>query len=405
MAEYKYKVRDKLGRAVTGSIEAPTVDIAADKLKKTGFTPISIKKESQRFKPKKFLDRFIGRVSLSEINTFSRQFAALQHAGVPVTSSLDSLRVQIKNKFFQKAIEDITKTIRSGESISAALGKYPDIFNPLYTNMIQVGEESGTLAESFSKLTQIGEQEERMKRNIKAAVRYPVMVLVAIVIAFIVLIILVVPRFASIYSQSGVELPFPTRMLIWMNSFITQYWWVAIILVGVSYFTFRKFANTGKGRIWLDSLQLKIPVFGPLFLEIYSARFARVTGILLGSGLPVMRALEFSSQGIGNVVIAQTINTIRQNVSEGKGMSEPMKISGFFTPIAVQMVAVGEGTGKVGSLLLDVADYYDSHIEYTISNFTALIEPLLIFILGCCVLFMALGIFLPMWNLMSLFRR
>jgi type II secretory pathway component PulF len=193
-------------------------------------------------------------------------------------------------------------------------------------------------------------------------------------------------------------------MLIWANYAITQFWWLILIIAAGVIFAFNKFIKTESGKLWWDGVRLKFPVFGPLFMKITMSRFARITGTLTRSGVPILQILDLSSRGVGNAVIGRTIDTIRSSVNEGKGMSEPMKISGMFPPVVIQMVSAGEATGKVDELLLHVSDYYDSQVDYMIKNLTTLIEPILIFVLGCAVLFMALGIFLPMWNLMQLFR-
>jgi type II secretory pathway component PulF len=231
------------------------------------------------------------------------------------------------------------------------------------------------------------------------------MVITALFIGFIVLTTAVVPRFAKLYEQFTARLPLPTLILIKINFIVRHYWWLLLILFIAFIFLFKKFISTAKGRYLWDNFKLKVPVFGPLTLKLVMSRFSRVTGTLMRSGVPLLEILELTREGVGNAVVAQTIDAIKTSVNEGKGMLEPIKLSGMFTPVVVQMVAVGEESGKLEDLLLHISDYYDSQIDYTINNLLTLIEPLLILILGIAVLFMALGIFLPMWNLMDLFRR
>ena len=271
--------------------------------------------------------------------------------------------------------------------------------------MIEAGEASGTLDKSLERLASLGEYEEKINTRIKSATRYPFFVIIAIGLGFLVLITKVVPRFENLYSKFDVDLPIPTQILIFLNSAITRYWWISAILIGALIFAFNKFINTPKGRIWWGNFKLKVPVFGPLTLKLSMSRFARITGTLMGSGVPLFQVLELASGGVGNVIISGMIKDIRISVSEGKGISEPMRLSGMFPPTVVQMVSVGEQTGKLDELMLYVSSYYEAQVEHMVENLTSLIEPLLTFVLGCAVLFMALGIFMPMWQIMRLFRR
>ena len=402
MNTYQYKARDRFGKAISGVIEAVSEELVASKLKEAGYAPISIIKTEGRSGVGKFLDRFKG-VRLSEVNMFSRQFFSLQKAGLPILSSLDGLSDQTENKIFKQVIDQIAKDIESGSDLSAAMARHPKAFNEIYVSMIKVGEASGTLDDTLERLATLGENEERIRVRIKAATRYPVIVVSAIAIGFLILTTLVVPRFARLYGSFEVALPIPTRILIWINLAITKFWHVTSIISGILGFLFYKYINTQKGRFWWDNLKLKVPVFGPLLLKLSMSRFARITGILMRSGVPILRILELAATGAGNMIISRTLDNIRMSVSEGKGMVEPMRFSGMFPPVVTQMVSVGEETGKIDELLVHVADYYDSQTNYTIDNLTTLIEPILILILGCGVLLMALGIFLPMWNMMRLF--
>ena len=404
MPTFNYKARDKFGKPISGLMEAESESAIAAKLKQMGYVPVSIKEAKQEIEFNKVFDRFKG-VKFADLNMFTRQFAALQKAGLPILLSLDALRDQAVNRVLKDAIGQIARDIEAGAKLSAAFERHPKVFNTIYVNMIKVGETSGNLDEALERLATLGEHEEEVRMRIKAATRYPIMVVIAIAVAFLVLTALVVPRFAQLYGQFSVALPLPTRILIWLNYAITKFWWLTgIVLCGVI-FALIKFINTKEGRFWWDGIKLKLPIFGPLMFKLAMTRFARITATLMRSGAPMLEVLELVSGGVGNCVIAKTIDNIRSSVNEGKGMTEPMKDRGMFAPVVVQMVSVGEDTGKIDELLLHVSGYYDSQIDYTINNLTTLIEPILVFILGLAVLFMALGIFLPMWNLMRLFTR
>ncbi|MFA5090852.1 MAG: type II secretion system F family protein [Candidatus Omnitrophota bacterium] len=402
MPSYNYKARDNFGKLFSGGMDAESDNEVAAKLRHGGYVVISIK-EAQ-VKLSKFKLPVFNRVKFSDLNMFTRQFLTLQRAGIPILSSLSGLKEQATNKTLQAIIGSLYSDIEGGLSLSAAMGRYPRVFSPLYVNVVKAGEASGTLDDSLERLALLGENEEKISMRIKSATRYPIIVVITLGVAFFILTTFIVSRFASLYAQFRVSLPLPTRVLIGLNYMITKFWWAVLISSGFSYLLFRRFVKTSRGRLWWDTLKLKVPVFGPLVLKLTMSRFARITGTLMHSGVPILHILDLAMSGVGNVVIAHTIEGIKKSVIEGKGMAIPMKSSGLFPPVVTQMVAAGEETGKVDELLLHVSEYYDSQVDYTIGNFVTLIEPILIFVLGGCVLFIALSIFLPVWNLMSLFR-
>lgn len=404
MAIYQYKARDNFGKAIQGIMGADSENAVADKLKEMGYVPVAIRQARKQSLLDKILDRLRG-VRFSDLNIFTRQFFALQKAGLPLLSSLNALREEAHNTVLKEVIGQLIREVEAGSNLSSALERHPRVFNNLYVNLVRSGETTGKLAEALERLANLGEHEEMIRLRIKAAMRYPIIVVITIIIGFLVLTTLVMPRFARVYSQFNTVLPLPTRLLLGVNYAVRNFWWLLIIIFAVGIFLVRKFIATEKGRFLWDNLKLKLPIFGPLLLKLTMSRFSRVVGTLMRSGVPILQILELVSESVGNTVVSRTIDNIKVSVNEGKGMLEPMKISGMFPPVVIQMVSVGEETGKVDELLLHVSDYYDSQIDYTINNLVSLIEPILILVLGCAVLFMALGVFLPMWNLMSLFKR
>jgi MSHA biogenesis protein MshG len=404
MPNYLYKGRDKFSKPVSGVMFADNENSVAIKLTQLGFTPVSIIQTNQPTKVVKLLGAG-SRVKATDLNMFTRQLATLQKAGLPILLSLTALREQTQNKIFKEVIGQLSRDIESGLSLSAALEKYPLIFNALYVNMVASGEASGRLDQVLERLAVLSEYDQTIRLRIKSATRYPMIVVIAMIIGFIILTLLVIPRYAKIYAQYTTALPLPTQILLGINYAFTKFWPLLIVSATAVYFLFKRYVNTKIGRITWDSLKLKVVIFGPLVLKLSIARFTRITGTLMRSGIPILKILDIAVGSTGNQIVSKAIINIRNNVSEGKGMSEPMKISGLFPPIVTQMVAVGEETGKLDELLIHVSNYYDEQVNYTITNLTSLIEPILIFILGLGVLFMALGIFLPMWNLMSIFKR
>ncbi len=405
MGRFKYKAEGDGGRIHEGLMEAPSEDAVAFRLEKMGLRPVSVLPDSDGGGDLPFWRRVFGRVRPSERNMFTRQLFTMQKAGLPIVRSLEALREQSGNPIFVRVLDDLIRDIQAGASLSEALEKHPKVFDPLYTSMVRSGEVSGRLAEILDRLALLGEQEERTRNRIKAALRYPAIVVVAIVLGFIILVTLVVPRFASLFADFEATLPLPTRILLAINDAVRHYWWFWILVgLGLGLLVRRHLAGERGRRQW-DAFSLKLPVFGPLRLKLILSRFCRLTAVLLKSGVPIMQVLELVAESLGNSVVAETVMRIRASVNDGNGMSGPIKESGLFPPVVVQMVAVGEETGRLDDLLQHVAGYYDQETDYTISNLVSLIEPMLIFVLGLAVLFMALGIFLPMWDMMSLFRK
>lgn len=402
MANFRYKARDKFSRLVSGEVSAPLQDEAIKKLNELGYVPIAIEK-SPDSKPHSILENFT-RVTANELNIFTRQLYALQKAGLPLFSSLTAISDQLKNKYFKSVIEDISQNIRAGASFSDSLKRHRKIFNDVYVGMIRVAETGGSMVDILQRLSLLIEQEIDTTNRIKAATRYPMIAFFVLCLGFMIIVMFVIPRFAAVYNQFDALLPLPTRILIAINAAITKFWYLSILLASGVIFGFIRFINKPFGRAAWDNLKLKIPVIGPLILMLTMARFTRITAILMKSGVPILEVLDLTAKTVGNVIVARSIANIKDSVNQGKGMSEPMKVSAMFPSAVVQMVTVGEQTGKVDELLLNVADYYDLESSYMIKNLTTYIEPILILVLGIMVLLMALAIFLPMWNLIKVFK-
>jgi MSHA biogenesis protein MshG len=270
--------------------------------------------------------------------------------------------------------------------------------------MVKSAEASGKLVEILERLSNLIEQDIDTRARIKAATRYPIIAFVSLCLGFLIVVTFVIPRFASLYGQFNALLPLPTRILLAINLAIQKFWFLSLLVVGGIVFAFLQFINSKAGRPIWDNFKLNIIILGPLLQMLIMSRFARITAILLKSGVPILEILDLAKTSAGNIIIARAIENIRESVKQGKGLSEPMKVSNLFPPIVVQMVAIGEKTGKVDELLLNVADYYDRESGYMIKNLSTYIEPLLIFVLAIMVLIMALAIFMPMWNLIRVFR-
>jgi len=405
MITFQYKARDKSGKLVSGFLDADSEGALVDLLEKKDYITLKITpviKKQKTNDPKQWFKR--KRVKFTDLNIFTRLLFTLQNAGLPILSSLHAIREQTEDIFFKSIIEEVAKDVEQGRKLSSSLEKHPLIFNNLYVNMIHSGELSGRLPEVLERLAVLGEHDEVIRMRIKSSMRYPIIIVCAIIIAFLILITAVVPRFESLFSDFDAELPLPTKILLWLNYAITRYWWMSIIVIGALVVLIRKLIRLPKGELLWNNLILKLPVFGPLLLKLYMSRFCRITGTLLSSGVPILQILDLVAGSINNVIVSNAINGIKESVNAGKGMLKPMRTSGLFPPVVTQMVSAGEETGKLDILLIHVSEYYDSQIDYIIGNMVSLIEPLLIMVMGGAVLLMALGIFMPMWNLMDVVK-
>ncbi len=404
MANFRYKIRDKRGRASTGTIEGESKEFVAGHFKQMGYAPILIEEERPGIRSFNLFQKFFNRVTQEELIVFTRQLMTLQQAGVAILVSLGSISEQVSNPYFKRIIEEISNDIESGKSFSDSLSRFPSVFSDIYINMVRSGEAGGILDDVLDRLAVLMEHEQEIKMKVKQAIRYPLLVIMVISISFPLLVMFVIPKFSALFARFNTELPLPTKILLGMHFILSHYWPFIILAIIAFIFLFRRAINTKSGRYVWDGIKLKIPVFGQVFLKIALSRFSRMTALLSASGIPIINTLEIVRDSLGNRVIAESIDNIIHGIGEGKGIAQPMKASGLFPGIVIQMVKVGEETGKMNELLHKVSDYYDSQVDYTVKNMATLIEPILIFALGIMVLIMALGIFMPMWNLISVFR-
>lgn len=401
MKTFKYRARDRNGKLISAFIEARDEDEVLEKIKNLGYILIDLK---QTKKPG--FQLFIRRkVALSDINIFTIQLLTLTRAGVPLLSALLSIKEQIPGKVLKEIVENIIKEVEKGRFFSEALSKYENIFGKVYVNMIRSAEAGGTFEDILERLVFIGERDLDTRAKLRAATAYPVIVVSALLVAFFVLVLFVIPRFAKLFSQFNVPLPLPTHILIGTHSLLANYWLVFLMLSLVLFIGFVFSLRSYKGRVFWDNLKIKIPILGPLILKIILSRLSRLISILTHTGVPLLEVLKLAESGARNLVIEKAIERISKNVNEGRSMAEAMKATGIFPPLVVQMVSVGEETGKIDELLMHVSKYYDMEVERGIRNLSTYLEPILIFILACAVLFIALSVFLPMWNLIQLFKH
>jgi type II secretory pathway component PulF len=405
MPTFKYRVRDRSGKAMTGTIEAPTIEMAGNHLYQTGYFPIAIEEESASVSVNlsDYWKRF-QKIKPEEIIVFSQQLSTLYKAGLPLLSGLKGLRDQTLNQRFKEILEEINLQVEGGNTLFGAMSKYPGVFSAVYLNMIRAGETSGRLGESLDRFVTLADRELRSRQKVKEATRYPKIVVFSVIMAFVVLLAFVIPRFAQVFAQFKTTLPLPTRIMIGVNNLFQNYWYLILPVFLLAPILLKRYIQTEKGRVFWDRLKTRIPGFGRLFIIAALSRFAHTFVMLNKSGIPILQTLEITSTTLNNVVISQSIEEISRLVREGRSLADAMRESGRFTSLVIQMVGVGETTGTLDEMLIRITEYYDVELENAIKKMTTYIEPALTLFMGIVVLFLALAIFLPWWNMATLFR-
>jgi len=407
MPNYSYQAITESGATISGDIEAETVDKAASLLMEKGYIPSRLTEKKKGGFQLAGLSAALEKmhtVKMEDLILFTKQFRSLFKAGVPIVRSLQVLESQTQDRTLKNAIVSISQNIKQGSTLFGALEKHDRIFSPLYRNMIRAGETSGTMPESLERLIYIIEHEAKIKSDIKSAMQYPIMVTVALVGAFFILETFVVPKFAEMFKSAGLALPVPTKIAIIIYQVLSSYWYLMIggviaIIVGL-----RMYFKTEQGLYARDALILRIPILGTLFIKAAMSRFASIFGILQASGVPVMTSMKVLSGVIGNTAIAREFDRVQERMHEGHGIAVPLGAAKYFTPMVVNMIAIGEETGNIEEMLQQVAIHYDDEVGYSVKRLSDLIGPVLIVGLAAVVGFFAMAIFLPMWDLTKLAR-
>ncbi len=400
MPFFSYKGRNNKGELVKGILESYDRNAVAKQLLSTGITPVEIVPGSAPSAENNLsINLFEERIQPIDVMMFSRQMYTLLKAGIPIMSALNGLLSSTKNKTFAKVITEIRSSLDSGRELSAALNLHPKVFNSFYVSMIRVGETTGMLDKVFLRLFDHIEFEKFMGEQIKAALRYPSFVMMAMAVAIVIINIFVIPAFAKVFQGLGAELPLMTRILLNFSNFMVTSWPYLLVGFGGAVFLFRSYIATDKGRYQWDSFKLKSPVAGPIVHKATMARFARSFALSSKSGVPIMSGLNLVAQTVDNVFIARKVEQMRFGVERGETILRTATNSGVFNPLVLQMIAVGEESGALDDLMEEIADMYQRDVEYEIKTLGAKIEPIMIVFLGVLVLILALGIFLPIWDL------
>jgi len=404
MPSFLYRARDKSGALVRGSLEAASMNEIEASLDRMGLIPIKIMPGKASFRLPD-LKHYFEKVPPQELIIFSRQLATLFGAGVPLTKALFTLERQASAEAFRKIVKSLREDIEAGSGLANAIRKYPAVFPELYASMIEAGEAGGILEEVLKRLAAMLEKNSENRARIKSATLYPKIVVGGLAIAIIILMSFVVPRFSQLYSSFKIELPLPTRMLIAISDFALSYWYLFLSGAIALFLALKAFLRTERGKDFWDRSIIKIPIFGPLILKSVLSRFSRVLGSLYRSGLPILQSLDIVSRAVDNRLIAAEVKRIEGEVRAGRPLSEELGKSGQFPPMVVQMVGVGEDTGNLDEMLDKVSEYYDQEVDASIRNLASTLEPVLLAFIFAVVLFLALAIFLPMWDIIKVVKR
>lgn len=405
MPIFLYEAKDARGRSVSGSVEAPDANAVVRDLRNIRYTVTAIKEKPDYLKAfKEFFKRF-EHVDLYALAIFTRQFAVLFNSGISTVRSLDSLGRQTLNGALSRAVNAVHDDVRMGYTLAKAMGKHPGVFDATYLAMVKAGEMSGAMGEIMERLANLQEREVSLRGKMRAATTYPIVVFVACCIVTAIMVIYVFPTFVGLFQGLSVELPLITRSLMWITNVVGNPIVVAAMAVAlvVCIYLFRQYVRTKRGRRHVDSILLNMWLFGPIVKKVALSRFCRTLGTLLSSGIPVVHSLEIVSGTVGNAVVGDIILELEVSLKSGMRLSQPMREYSVFPPMLSQMVAVGEETGGLPSMLDKLADFYDMEVEQVLDSLTSMLEPLMIGFMGLVVGYVLLAVFIPVYDLIAKF--
>lgn len=401
MTSFTYQGRNNQGQLVEGRLDGASADVIANQLMSRSITPISIVAVKEASSVDKQLAKLMGaeKVNAVELIMFSRQMFTITKSGIPLVRGLRGLAASIKHAHFQMVLNDVADSLETGVGLSVALSRHPKVFNHLFVSMINVGESSGNLEQVFLQMAYYMERDEETRKRIKSATRYPVFVMIALAIAITVVNVAVIPKFAAMFAQFKAPLPLVTKILIGTSHVFVNYWWLLLIVVGGAVGGVVWYLKTPQGAQFWGRKKLHLPIVGDIIDRASMARYTRSFGLMLRAGVPLNFALTLCARAIDNPYLAQKIDAIRRGVERGDSLIRTHAAAQMFSPLVLQMIAVGEESGQVEQLLTDVAEFYEREVDYDLKTLSDKIEPILIVIMAVFVTILALGIFLPMWDM------
>ncbi len=407
MPLFSFTGRNAHGQLTEGEMESSNSSSLASQLMEKGITPLSI----NEIKPKvdfvaELKDKFdMYKVSIEELLMFTRQMGALTKAGLPITKSISGILESIENPLMVKALKDVNEQLESGRGLAIAFARHPKVFSNLYVSMIQVGENTGRLDQAFALMADYIDHHRKMSHNISSALRYPAIVLSAIVIALAIVNLFVIPKFADFFQANNLELPWQTNVLLTTSNFFVDYWQFILVGLVAAYIWFNRYISTENGRYKWHRFILGAPLVGDILLRAYLARFARSFAIAYGAGVPIVQGMGVVGRSVGNDYIADHVANMREGIERGETLTRTAGRTGIFTPVVMQMFAAGEEAGNLEEMMTHVADFYEEEVDYDIKTLADKLEPLIYVFVGIMVLILALGIFVPMWDITQLARQ
>ena len=401
MPVFTYQAINESGVSVSGAIESDTLDTATSTLVGRGLIPskVTAKKTAKSFASFSKIMQRLRPIKTMEMILFTKQFRTMIRAGVPMMILLQTLETQTEDNQLRQIIVTMRQDISEGASLYDAFRRHPKVFSPLYCSMVRAGEASGALPEVLERLIYILEHEYKIRNDIRSALQYPIIVVSFLIVAFFVLLTYVIPKFSAIFMRAGIELPLLTKLCVALYNFLVGYWLIVLVsavLLAVLIFYYQK---SEKGRLSRDTLLLKLPLLGPLFVKTAMTRFSSIFSILQSSGVAVLESMNILSGTINNTAISREFNQITERLEEGRGISGPLRQSQYFTPIVINMIAIGEESGNLEEMLTDIAKHYDSELEYAMKRLSDSIGPMMTVGLAIVIGFFALAIYMPMWDL------
>jgi type IV pilus assembly protein PilC len=401
--KFTYKVRDRAGKTLSGTLEGPSQDAVASKLREMGYAPVSIapSKDGSGLKKEISIPGLGNKVGLKDLAIFSRQFATMINSGLSLMRALNILAEQTESKKLAEITREIRDDVEQGTSLSEALAKHEQ-FPKLYVAMVKAGETAGMLDQVLIRIAETLEADLELRRRVKSAMSYPAVVLVLAILLVNVMLIFIVPTFVGMFEELGGQLPLPTRILLGLSGIVTRFWYILLLLPIAGWQGFNYARKNPQMRHQLDRLKLKLPVFGDLFHKVALSRFTRNFGVLLRAGVPILQALEITSETVNNGVMAEAIKDVQASVKEGESVAGPLTRHAIFPPMVVQMMAVGEETGAMDTMLMKISEFYDQEVTATTEALTALLEPLMIAVLGGIVGAMVIALYMPMFMIFDL---
>jgi type IV pilus assembly protein PilC len=400
---FEYSVRDKTGKLVKGRIEAANQAAVVNRLKIMGMAPLAINEvNTGGLRTEISIPGFTDKIGLKDMAIMARQLATMINAGLSLLRALSILAEQTENKALAKVVGHVRSDVETGSSFSAGLSKHPQVFPPLMINMVKAGEVGGFLDQVLMSVAANFENEVKLRGKIKSAMTYPVVVFIIAIIAVIGMLLFSVPVFAGMFSSLGGKLPLPTQVLVTMSGILKVGIWPLLVVVGVFMFWWGRHKNDRAVRERLDPIKLKVPVFGKLFQKIAVSRFTRNFGTMIHAGVPILQALDIVGETSGNIVIERAAKSVQESVRTGQSLSAPLSRHPVFPPMVVQMMAVGEDTGALDTMLEKIADFYDDEVEATSEQLTSLIEPLMIVVLGTIIGSMIIALYMPIFSIFNL---